>query len=148
MTAQTKSKLIVAFIIAVIACSIMMCGCSAPLNTMTIIKPKEVIAVKEAIHDSLKAEPKGATIDSTQIFIKTKTDAKGKIDTMYIAKYYPSLKTLTVTAPPESIKVMVMDTLMITQPAKVEKDSIWARIGYMVTALIIGLLIGNYLIKR
>jgi hypothetical protein len=144
----SKADLVFMIISIAFIATMLFTGCGSGLNTMTIIKPKEIVAIKPAYHDSLNADTTHSVKDSISVFTKI-VYKDGKVDTEYVAKYYPLYNTLTVEAPPESIKVQIIDTLMITTPAKVEKDSIWARFGYMSLAFILGgILVGAYIMKK
>src|ERR1035437_9114111 len=109
------NRIILIIILATIT-AIMMCGCfPAGINQTVKIAPKEVIAVVHAVKDSLTADTLHFNTDSVQVFTKTRENDHGKTDTMYVAKYYPITKTLTVVAPADTIRISFPDTVTVTQ---------------------------------
>lgn len=116
-------------IVIVIMVSIMLLGCCG--EPQTIIKEKIVTITPDPIHDTV------GTVDLDTVIVGIKVIEH---DTVAVIKYFPKYKYIDYLVKPDTIKLLVKDTIKQTNIIKENIETpLLSKLGLVCLGLIIGI---------
>lgn len=113
-------------VVIVILLLIGLSGCSQAPET--IIRDRYITLKPEIIHDTVSAVATDTLIVATKVIEK---------DTVAVIKYYPKLKYMDYTITPDTIKLMLRDTIKQIVEKKIETPLL-SKLGLICTGVMVG----------